>query len=84
LPLFHIYGMTVTMNATLFGGGTFYPLPSWDAGQATSLIADEELTLMHGVPAMYNDIINQPNAEEFDLSSLRLAGVGGAGIPIEV
>lgn len=84
LPLFHIYGMTVTMNATLFDGGAFYPLPSWDAQQATSLIADEEITLMHGVPAMYNDVINQPNAEEFDLSSLRLAGVGGAGIPIEV
>jgi long-chain acyl-CoA synthetase len=39
---------------------------------------------MHGVPAMYNDIVNQPDAESFDLSSLRLCGVGGAGIPVEV
>ena len=84
LPLFHIYGMTVVMNATLFNGGAYYPLPSWEAQQAVSLIEDAELTLMHGVPAMYNDVINQPNAEEFDLSSLRLAGVGGSGIPIEV
>ncbi|WP_227354908.1 long-chain-fatty-acid--CoA ligase [Haladaptatus salinisoli] len=84
LPLFHIYGMTVCMNATLFRGGTFYPLPSWDAQRALSLVEDAELTLMHGVPAMYNDVINQPNAEEFDLSSIRLAGVGGGGIPIEV
>ncbi|WP_101297598.1 long-chain-fatty-acid--CoA ligase [Halegenticoccus soli] len=84
LPLFHIYGMTVTMNATLFSGGAYYPLPSWDAQQALSLIDDEELTLMHGVPAMYNDVINQPNAADFDLSSLRLCGVGGAGIPAEV
>ena len=84
LPLFHIYGMTVTMNATLFEGGSFHLLPSWDAQQAVSLIEDEGITLMHGVPAMYNDIINQPNAEEFDLSSLRLCGVGGSGIPVEV
>ncbi|MFH5798258.1 long-chain fatty acid--CoA ligase [Haladaptatus sp. CMAA 1911] len=84
LPLFHIYGMTVCMNGTLFSGGAFYPLPTWDAQQALSLIEDAELTLMHGVPAMYNDIINQPNAADFDLSSLRLAGVGGGGIPIEV
>jgi len=84
LPLFHIYGMTVVMNATLFNGGAYYPLPEWDAQEALSLIEDEELTLMHGVPAMYNDVINQPNAAEFDLSSLRLAGVGGSGIPIEV
>ncbi|WP_433632524.1 long-chain-fatty-acid--CoA ligase [Halomicrococcus sp. NG-SE-24] len=84
LPLFHIYGMTVVMNATLFNGGAYYPLPQWDAQQAVSIIQDEELTLMHGVPAMYNDVINQPDAETFDLSSLRLAGVGGSGIPIEV
>ena len=84
LPLFHIYGMTVVMNATLFNGGAYYPLPEWDAQEAVSLVEDEGLTLMHGVPAMYNDVINQPNAEEFDLSSLRMAGVGGSGIPIEV
>ncbi|UPV98912.1 long-chain fatty acid--CoA ligase [Halorussus gelatinilyticus] len=84
LPLFHIYGMTVVMNATLFNGGEYYPLPEWDAQEAVSLVEDEGLTLMHGVPAMYNDVINQPNAEEFDLSSLRLAGVGGSGIPVEV
>ncbi|NHN48320.1 long-chain fatty acid--CoA ligase [Halostella sp. JP-L12] len=84
LPLFHIYGMTVVMNATLFSGGAYYPLPEWDAQQAVGLIQSEGLTLMHGVPAMYNDIINQPDAESFDLSSLRLCGVGGAGIPVEV
>ena len=84
LPLFHIYGMTVVMNATLFGGGAYYPLPEWDAQQALSLVEDAELTLMHGVPAMYNDVINQPNAGSFDLSSLRLCGVGGSGIPVEV
>ena len=84
LPLFHIYGMTVVMNSTLFNGGAFYPLPSWDAQEAVSLIEEEELTLMHGVPAMYNDVINQPNAEEFDFSSVRLCGVGGSGIPVEV
>ncbi|XVH31389.1 long-chain-fatty-acid--CoA ligase [Haloferacaceae archaeon DSL9] len=84
LPLFHIYGMTVVMNATLFDGGAYYPLPSWDAQEAMGLVEDAEITLMHGVPAMYNDVINQPNAEEFDLSSLRMCGVGGAGIPVEV
>ena len=84
LPLFHIYGMTVGMNAALFAGASFYPLPAWDAQEATSLVADADLTLFDGVPAMYNDVINQPNAEEFDLSSLRQCTVGGSGIPVEV
>ncbi|MCG1003127.1 MULTISPECIES: long-chain fatty acid--CoA ligase [Halobacterium] len=84
LPLFHIYGMTVAMNAALFSGASFYPLPSWDAQQALSLIEDAELTLFDAVPAMYNDAINQPNAEEFDLSSLRQCTSGGSGLPVEV
>ncbi|WP_129117071.1 AMP-binding protein, partial [Halegenticoccus tardaugens] len=84
LPLFHIYGMTVTMIATLFEGGSYHPLPSWDAQEALSLVEREGITVMHGVPAMYNDAINQPNAADFDLSSLRFVNSGGAGIPIEV
>ncbi|WP_313694754.1 long-chain-fatty-acid--CoA ligase [Halorarum halobium] len=84
LPLFHIYGMTVVMNATLFAGGAYYPLPSWDAQESLDLIESAELTMMHGVPAMYNDVINQPDVEDRHLSSLRMCGVGGAGIPIEV
>ncbi|WP_247008860.1 long-chain-fatty-acid--CoA ligase [Halorientalis litorea] len=84
LPLFHIYGMTVVMNAGLYNGATYYPLPEWDAETALSLIEDEGLTIMHGVPAMYNDVINQPDAADYDLSSLRFVNSGGASIPIEV
>ncbi|MFB6072788.1 MAG: long-chain fatty acid--CoA ligase [Halobacterium sp.] len=84
LPLFHIYGMTVSMNAALFGGAAYYPLPSWDAQEAMGLVEEADITLFDGVPAMYNDVVNQPNAEEFDPSSLRQCTVGGSGIPIEV
>jgi long-chain acyl-CoA synthetase len=84
LPLFHIYGMTVTMIATLFEGGAYYPVPEWDAQQVLSLIEHENLTVMHGVPAMFNDIINQENAAEFDLSSLRFVNSGGSSLPVEV
>jgi long-chain acyl-CoA synthetase len=84
LPLFHIYGMTVTMNATLFSGGSYWPLPSWDVNQALETIESAGITMFHGVPAMYNDIINTDTEGERDLSGLRLCGVGGAGIPEEV
>jgi long-chain acyl-CoA synthetase len=84
LPLFHIYGMTVVMNTSLFSGATYYPLPEWDAQEAVSLIESEDLTIMQGVPAMYNDLVNQPDAEEFDLSSLRFVNSGGSSLPIEV
>ncbi|WP_049902781.1 long-chain-fatty-acid--CoA ligase [Halococcus agarilyticus] len=84
LPLFHIYGMTVVMNTSLFAGAAYYPLPEWDAQTALGLVESEELTIMQGVPAMYNDVINQPNVDEFDLSSLRFVNSGGSSLPVEV
>jgi long-chain acyl-CoA synthetase len=84
LPLFHIYGMTVTMNTSLFAGAAYYPLPEWDAQEALSLIESEGITVMQGVPAMYNDLLSQQNTDEFDLSSLRFVNSGGSSLPIEV
>ena len=84
LPLFHIFGMTVTMNATLFDGGSYYPLPTWDAERTASLVESEMLTLSHAVPAMYNDLANLPEDDEYDLSSLRFANSGGSALPNEV
>lgn len=84
LPLFHIYGMTITMIAPLFEGGAYYPVPSWDATEVLSLIEREELTVMHGVPAMFNDLINMKDTTAFDISSLRFVNSGGSSLPIEV
>jgi long-chain acyl-CoA synthetase len=84
LPLFHIYGMTVVMNAGLYNGATYYPLPEWDAETALGLIESEGITIMHGVPAMYNDVVNTPGAADYDLSSLRFVNSGGSSCPVQV
>jgi len=84
LPLFHIYGMTVTMIATLFEGGSYWPMPEWDAEAALDLVEREDITHMHGVPAMFNDVVNTPGAAEYDLSSVEFANSGGDSLPIEV
>ncbi|MFQ3318876.1 MAG: long-chain acyl-CoA synthetase [Natronomonas sp.] len=84
LPLFHIYGMTVTMLATLYEGGSFWPMAEWDASAALELIESEELTIVHGVPAMYNDVVNHPDADDYDLGTVRFANAGGSSLPLEV
>ncbi len=84
LPLFHIYGMSVTMLATLYGGGSYYPMPTWDAGRTLDLVSEAGITLMHAVPAMYNDLVNHPAADEYDLSTVRFANAGGSSLPMEV
>ncbi|MDS0478615.1 long-chain fatty acid--CoA ligase [Natrinema sp. 1APR25-10V2] len=84
LPLFHIYGMSVVMNGAMYSGGTYYPVPEWDAPTVMDLLEDEEITIMFGVPAMFNDMINQPDAEDYEFEALRFANSGGSSLPIEV
>lgn len=84
LPLFHIYGMSAVMNAAVFTGATYYPVAEWDPQVVFDLIESEGITVMYGVPAMFNDMINQPNADEVDLSSLRFVNSGGSSLPMEV
>ncbi|WP_122091307.1 long-chain-fatty-acid--CoA ligase [Halalkalicoccus subterraneus] len=84
LPLFHIYGMTVTMLATLYGGGSYHLVSEWDARETLDLISDEGITLMHAVPTMYNDLVNHPAAEDHNLETIRFANAGGSSLPREV
>lgn len=84
LPLFHIYGMSVVMNGAMYAGGTYYPIPEWDVSRVMDLIENEELTIMFGVPAMFNDMIRQPDAAEYNFDTLRFVNSGGASLPIDV
>jgi long-chain acyl-CoA synthetase len=84
LPLFHIYGMTVTMVAVLFEGASYHPYPRWDVDAARELIESRNLTVMHGVPAMFNDMVSVNDPDAYDLSSLRFVNSGGSSLPIEV
>ncbi|AFO55365.1 MULTISPECIES: long-chain fatty acid--CoA ligase [unclassified Natrinema] len=84
LPLFHIYGMSVVMNGAMYSGGTYYPVPEWDAPTVMDQLEDDEITIMFAVPAMFNDMINQPDAAEYEFEALRFANSGGASLPLEV
>ncbi|QLG50184.1 long-chain-fatty-acid--CoA ligase [Natrinema halophilum] len=84
LPLFHIYGMSVVMNGAMYSGGTYYPVPEWDAPTVMDQLEDDEITIMFGVPAMFNDMINQPDAEEYEFEALRFVNSGGSSLPLEV
>ncbi|ELY89437.1 long-chain-fatty-acid--CoA ligase [Natrialba taiwanensis] len=84
LPLFHIYGMSVVMNGAMYSGGTYYPVPEWDAAAVMDQLEDDDITIMFAVPAMFNDMINRPDADEYEFEALRFANSGGSSLPLEV
>jgi long-chain acyl-CoA synthetase len=84
LPLFHSFGQTVSMNASLRVGATLTLLPKFDPGDALEIMQREGVTHFYGVPTMYGALLHHPGREEFDVSALRICITGGASMPVEV
>ena len=84
LPLFHIYGMNVGMNAALRIGATIVLIPRFEAGPVLDQIQKHRCTLLLGAPPMYVAWVNYPQLTDYDLSSLRIAGSGAAALPVQI
>jgi long-chain acyl-CoA synthetase len=84
LPLFHSFGQTVSMNASLRVGATLTLLPKFDPGEALATMQRDGVTNFYGVPTMYGALLHHPGREDFDTSALRTCMTGGAAMPVEV
>ena len=84
LPLFHSFGQTVGMNASLRVGATLTLVPKFDPGEALATIERDRVTHFYGVPTMFGALLHHPGREDVDTSSLRTCVTGGASMPVEV
>jgi len=84
LPLFHSFGQTVSMNASLRVGATLTLLPKFDPGEALEIMQRDGVTHFYGVPTMYGALLHHPGREDSDTSALRICITGGASMPVEV
>jgi long-chain acyl-CoA synthetase len=81
LPLFHIYGMTVTMNIPIAVGACVVLLPSFHVEEVAKTIQKMKVTLFSGAPAMYIAINSKPDAGKYGLRSVRGCMSGGSALP---
>ncbi|AWX56390.1 long-chain fatty acid--CoA ligase [Brevibacillus brevis] len=84
LPMFHVFSMTVCLNAPIACGATVLIVPRFSPLDVVRTIREKKGTVFAGVPTMYNFIYQLPEATAEDLSSIRLCISGGASIPVEV
>jgi long-chain acyl-CoA synthetase len=84
LPLFHSFGQTVSMNASLRVGATLTLLPKFDPGEALKIMGRDRVTHYYGVPTMYGALLHHPDRDQHDTSALRICITGGAAMPVEV
>lgn len=83
LPLFHGYGI-FAVNLEFLTGGKLIVLRRWDAEEAMKAIERFKVTDFRGIPTMYIQMLNHPNADKYDLSSLETCICGAAPMPLEV
>ncbi|MBA2522274.1 MAG: long-chain fatty acid--CoA ligase [Solirubrobacterales bacterium] len=84
LPLFHVFGMNSIMNVSLVAKGLLTLVPRFEPGKVLEVIERDHATTFGGVPTMYTALLNHPERERYDTSSLDLCVSGGSALPVEV
>ncbi|MFZ2587144.1 MAG: long-chain fatty acid--CoA ligase [Alphaproteobacteria bacterium] len=84
LPLFHCFAMTAGMNLTFANGGTLHLLPQFNLAHVLKTLDKQRITLLPGVPTLFNAILNASKLNPAGFSHLRYGISGGAPLPPEV
>jgi long-chain acyl-CoA synthetase len=84
LPLFHSFGQTCGLNTSVHKGACLTLIPRFEPAKAMEILERDKVTIFQGVPTMYVAILNLPDDQLRDTSSLRACCSGGSALPVEV
>ncbi len=84
LPFFHVYGMTAVLLLSIMQGYKMVLLPKFDAETTLKTIEKQRPTLFPGAPTIYIGLLNHPDIQKYDLSSINSCISGSAALPVEV
>ncbi|MDQ3963211.1 MAG: long-chain fatty acid--CoA ligase [Actinomycetota bacterium] len=84
LPLFHIFGLNVTLGLLVMNGATGVLVERFEPVVTLGWIQQHKVTILFGAPPMYSAWCATPGADQYDLSSVRLAISGAAPLPADV
>ena len=81
-PLFHTGGLNCLATPLFHRGGRVVLVPRFDVALSLRLVAEEQITLLMGVPTIFQMIADHQDFDRSDLSSVRDALCGGAALPM--
>ena len=84
VPMFHCFGMTLSMTASMTHGATMCPMPYFSAKASLSCIHEERITCFNGVPTMFIAMFNHADYRKTDFSHMRTGIMAGSGCPPEL
>lgn len=81
-PFFHSFGYKAGIVVCLLTGATIVPQAVFDVEAAMRLVEHERITVLPGAPTIFQTILDHPQRDTYDLSSLRFAVTGAAIVPV--
>lgn len=84
LPFFHIYGMSVLLNAVLHARARLVMMTSFDLEGFLANIADHKVTIAYIAPPVAVALAKHPLVDKYDMSTLRAVLSGAAPLDEEL
>ncbi|MBR5223584.1 MAG: AMP-binding protein [Clostridia bacterium] len=84
VPMFHCFGMVLSMTAAMTHGATMSPLPYFSPKSALACVNNEHITTFNGVPTMFIAMMEHPDFAKTDFSYMRVGIMAGANCPADL
>ncbi len=84
VPMFHCFGMVLSMTASMTHGTTMYPMPYFSPKPSLACVHNEHITTFNGVPTMFIAMMQHPDFEKTDFSYMRTGIMAGSNCPAEL
>lgn len=84
VPMFHCFGMVLTMTSIMTHGGTLCPLPYFSPKSSLACITDEKITCFNGVPTMFIAMFAHEDFKKTDFSHVRTGIMAGSNCPADL
>ncbi len=81
VPMFHCFGMVLSMTSTMTHGGTLCPMPYFSPKSSLACVHQEKITCFNGVPTMFIAMFNHPDFAKTDFSHVRTGIMAGSNCP---
>ena len=84
VPMFHCFGMVLSMTSMMTHGGTLCPIPYFSPKSSLACVNDEKITCFNGVPTMFIAMFSHPDFAKTDFSYMRTGIMAGANCPADL
>ena len=84
VPMFHCFGMVLSMTNMMTHGGTMSPIPYFSPKSSLACVDQEKITAFNGVPTMFIAMFTHPDFSKTDFSHMRTGIMAGSNCPPEL